>query len=259
MAEQDFLFAGGADAADRDDKASNASGGGNKRIKLYPFDSTASQIFNPYGKAGLNTVNLQQLWGVIKAGTRKAKFTSELAATEADGGDFRIGIGISRIAEAIIVAIQHLDDPIMAKILNNDLLKKAQVEGHALLPHLRLLDAGKEMGDDGTLNVSALKKQRTASGSAAKAARQREDVEQAAKSLHAWLNKPESALRAMLHLLAGDGCFFAAAVAEKSARAWAAKKPAVEQDCVNAALARFRPTPARAASEQQSDTAGLFD
>ncbi len=115
------------------------------------------------------------MWGVIKAGTRKAKFTSELAATEADGGDFRIGI--SRIAEAIIVAIQHLDDPIMAKILNNDLLKKAQVEGHALLPHLRLLDAGKEMGDDGTLNVSALKKQRTASGSAAKAARQREDVE----------------------------------------------------------------------------------
>jgi hypothetical protein len=51
-------------------------------------------------------------------------------------------------------------------------------------------------------------------------------TEQAASKLDEWILQDTTPLRAILTILGGNGAFFAAHTAEKTARAWALHKPA---------------------------------
>ena len=139
-----------------------------------------------------------------------------------------------------------------------------------------LLDAGKgrEGGDQAT-GFAALKKQ--TSSSIRPINPTAEEVEGAAKKLHAWLSKvcvcmshgvigsmridsqESSPLRGILSILSGDGAFYAGHVAEKTARAWVQCKPATAQDVVTAAQARQRQAQAPAPGPRTDDAVGLLD
>ena len=72
---QQLGSAGSADAA-----PAGKSGEQKRRTKLYPWDSVASQLLNPYGKSVLDDVSCKALWKSVQRGSQKAAFHSELAA-----------------------------------------------------------------------------------------------------------------------------------------------------------------------------------
>jgi len=250
--DEQGLFGAGAEAAqEQGNKAGSQKKG--PRTVLYNWDTTASTLFNPYGKSVLSSLSPASLWGAISHGTKHAKFTSELASPD----EARVGIGLSRTAETLIVAIEHLDDTNIKKLLNEEALAKAKTESDALLPHLRILNAGKtSAGDAAGINFAQIKKRRL--NCAKEPEHKEEDVMKAAEAVHAWLAKPQSPLRALLHILSCDGAMYAAATAEKSARAWVHHKPADEKACVTAALARFAKGPLPAPAAGALDTEGLL-
>ena len=61
----------------------------------------------------------------------------------------------------------------------------------------------------------------------------------AANALHAWLSKPQSALRALLSILAGGGAYWTAYTFEKIARAGVHHGPLGEEAFAGAAVARL--------------------
>ena len=120
-------------------------------------------------------------------------------------------------------------------------LAAALAEAASLTPHLRVLNAGKGSQKQEDEGVSGFNKAR------AKVARKSaqgdptptpEQVSAAAQALHRWLSRGDTPLRAVLNLLGAHGCFYAASVNEKVARAWVSEKHASEEDAITAARAR---------------------
>ena len=72
---------------------------------------------------------LDVLWKAAKAGDKYAAFYTELAATSEDGGDFRRGIGLSRLCEVCLAAIEELEaDGDLVKCLKPRVVSKARAE-----------------------------------------------------------------------------------------------------------------------------------
>ena len=84
-----------------------------------------------------------QVWKAASDGNKGCVFHTELAAQENTGGDYRVGVGISRTAGTLLAAIEQLRDTDVAKIIRPEVLQKADLEAKALEPYLAILNAGK--------------------------------------------------------------------------------------------------------------------
>ena len=230
--------AGGAglfDGSPSPKRGAPAGGDGERRTKLRRYATVAAQALNPYGVSSVEHASCADLWGVCTEGHKAAHFLTELAATDATGGDMRAGIGISKTAQVLVAAIETLKLDVNKKWIAEEPYAKAIAEADELLPHLNVLNCGTsgigERRSKGFASMGGGRNDRApASDAAATGA--------AAAALHKWLAKDRTPLRGMLGLLSGGGVFYAAAVAEKTARAWLHCKPASEEQAVRAAQAR---------------------
>ena len=65
-----------------------------RRTKLYPWDSVASQLFEPYGECISNKLSLPEIWKAAKKGSSKAQYHSHLCA-DASADPWHVGAGMS--------------------------------------------------------------------------------------------------------------------------------------------------------------------
>ena len=230
---------------------------GTRRTKLFPYDSAAAQLLNPYGSSTVSTLTPQALWSAVKKGNKKAAFHSELAAKETTGGEYRVGVGISRTAGTLVEAIDKLKSDHVKALIKEDLWKKAMDEADTLLPHLQRLNAGKgtEGNSAGGSSFAALKKRRANPSDSAGSLGSLDD---ASAAVHAWFRKPQSPLRGILSILSADGAFYSGHVAEKVARSWIEVENVKEDQFLRAAKARHSGKPIDEDVRQSSDHQGLF-
>ena len=230
-----------------------------KRIKLRPWDTAAAQLLNPYGHSDVLHMTQAELWKAVAEGSTKAQFHSELAATEETGGNYRVGIGLSRFAETMLVAIEDLKKPIMTQLIQETPLASAKNEANELEPHFKILSVGKGRQEDTQTSANGFGKLRKRKARQQDApAVSAQETEEAAKQIYQWLTKPQSPLRSILAILSSGAAFYAASVSEKVARAWVSQKPATIEDAVTAAIARTGGEGPAIQAGIDDDTAGLF-
>jgi hypothetical protein len=241
--ELDGIFGGAASVAKEEPKT--------KRVKLCLYDRVPAQFLE---KVSIKETSNKDLWSVVIAGTKTAQFLHELGATSATGGDARVGIGMSRFAEALLKAIERLRDANVKKILKEEVLAMAIAEAEAIEPSLKILNAGKSSGPGGGTTMASLKRKSTSS---APPQHSEDDVFKAAKATASFLKKPTSALLGLLSLLGFDGDFYVGYCHLKTARAWMEVGGGTEEKAVAAAQARSN-APSAAEEEAKDDAAGLF-
>ena len=228
-----------------------------RRTKLRDDDSVAKLLFQPWDKSTLPDLEPMDLWKHAKDGDDFVMFHTELAANDASGGPYRVGVGLSRCAGILKKAIAELRSNNVQAILKPDLWAKIDEDAKAIEDALDVLDFGKGSQANTEARVSLRSLRR---GPATTATQRTEaEMQQAAVKLHGWLRKPSSPLRAGLSILAGGGLFFAAHAAEKTLRGWVANG-ATKEDAAAAAIARGTGVGSAAAasgSAAANDAAGL--
>lgn len=229
-----------------------------RRVKLKNYDSAAAQLLNPYGPSVEENIGVDELWRAVSEGSKAAMSHSELAAGDGSGGNYRVGVGLSRVAQSLAAAVSKLREPIMAKVLQEAPLKAALTEATALEKPLAILNAGKgseKVAED----IKGFGKFRATAGQSQSNQQHSEAaVRQAAADFHAWLHKDKSPLRGMLAVLSAHGTFFSAQVKEKVARGWVRHKPTSAKDVAEAALARHVGASSSSTSAaKENDAAGL--
>jgi hypothetical protein len=209
--------------------AGSAAAAAERRTKLRRWDHVAAQALNPQGVSDIDKAGLMVLWSAVSKGNKAVAFFTNPAATQETGGEYRVGVGISQTAQALLAAIGELRKPLYAQLLRDEPLKKALKVADALEPQLKILDAGKgsETGGAERAGFAAL---RGAAGGAPGPAPTQPQVDAAATALYQFLVAERNDLRGVLSLMSGGGSFYNAAVAEKTARAWVQHKPALLDD-----------------------------
>ena len=243
----------------RSEAPAPASSGQKRRVNLYHYDSVAAQLFNPYGASIGTDMDGQKFWKAAAGGNRKAVFHTELAATEESGGAYCVGVGLSRVAETLLAAIEQLEDADLKRLLAAAPLRKAKEEAAALKPHLQVLNAGLAAAESGGSFSALKKKQKTGWAAGEEVDRSEEKATEAARTLHAWLSLEKTPLRHLLIILGGRGAFFAGHMAEKTARTWVRHKPASAEDAIAAAVARAKKGSEKAAAPVGGEGGGLFE
>ena len=226
-----------------------------RRVKLKSYDAAAAQLLNPYGESIAKHMNTAELWDAVETGNQIAVFHSELAATKTTGGDYRVGIGISRTAEALKAAIAALKSDNLKKLIKEEFYEAAIDEATGLEPHLNVLDLGKA-SQVGTYEAKGFAKYRSMAGETKKPTN--EEIGLAAEALLTWFGKNQTPLRAVLAILAANGCFWSGHIAEKVARGWMTARMINKKDAVAAITTRLEGArTARTSSGTEDDAAGL--
>ena len=160
-----------------------------KRMMLRPWDTAAAQLLNPYGRSNmLSQMSQAELWRATAEGSAKARFHSELAATAESGGPYRVGVGLSRMVEPILEAIQELRKRDMGKLIVEAHLQAAMTEADTLEPYLKILHAGKgapSANDTTSSGFGRARKDKAKQKDTPKYTQ--EQIEDAAKYFHKWL------------------------------------------------------------------------
>ena len=200
----------------------------------------------------------------MKKGDKWAAFYSELAANEAQGGEQRVGIGLSRLCEITLAAINEIENnEDLRKCLKEAVYDKAKEEADTLKPHLQKLNAGKDYlrapKEDSFGNLK--KRKKTPLTAAPEGA---DDIKNSTKVLFDWLKQGTgSNLRMVIAILSAGGVFYGAHAADKTARAWLQHaEPKVTLETAQAAMkARHdkKPIVSTAASSTEKPTGSLFD
>ena len=231
-----------------------------RRIMLKNWDTVAAQCLNPYGPSYAEEFSLKTLWKATNKGNKACAFHSEFAADETQGGDYRRGIGLSRLAETLLASIERLNTDNMKQLMKENYMNMAIAEADTLVPHLNVLNVGKgsqkQQGEQDGGFAGSRKRQRLAVVNVKQ--HTKDEVEAAAEAVHTWLSKPNSALRTMLHLLSSGGAFFAANTIEKVGRSWVRHGPATAATAKAAAWARASQAQPEEDEAAPDDTAGLF-
>ena len=147
----------------------------------------------------MSEASMDRLWKAALKGNKQVAFHLELCAEAATGRAYHRGLGLSRRAATLLVAIEELQSQDVA-VVHPDVMRRAMTEATPLIPHLRVLHAGKGSAnarDDDS--VAALEKRKTGPSRVAHA-----DEDTYAAALHAWFRKPR-AFRSILDILAGKG------------------------------------------------------
>lgn len=203
-----------------------------RRQKLFNYDAAAAQALNPYGPSEFSKIGTEEVWKMVSKGSRKAAFHSEFAAED----KFRVGVGLSRTAETLLEGIKMLDDEYTVMVLKPEVLKQAKEEAEQLQPDLEVLNFGKGSEKEAAAGTLSSVKRRKVTTPVAPP--DGASVRQAAERFRDWLCKGQSALRSIFAIMAGNGTWWAAHVAEKVARAAVLHKPLEAPAFREAALAR---------------------
>ncbi|CAE7902598.1 unnamed protein product, partial [Symbiodinium necroappetens] len=195
-----------------------------RRVKLYPWDSVAAQLLEPFGESALDTLSLQQLWKAASEGNKKAAYHSHLCADKATDM-WHVGAGVSLTAAALQAAIKNLESENMQRLLREDLYQKIMAEVADLKPILEKLNIGKGSQKHDASGTSMREAKRQKTGTSTVHAFTEEEVVAAAAKFHAWLSQEKSALRGALFVLSGNNSYYAAHTAEFVARACIQYKP----------------------------------
>ena len=69
-------------------------------------DMAATKVFDPWGVSIIDDVPLDTLWSITAKGDKYAKFFSNLGAEmDTVTGQWRVGVGLSQLADVMITAI----------------------------------------------------------------------------------------------------------------------------------------------------------
>ena len=207
MSDLDVIFGDAAASSAQGKKES-------KRVKLWAYDRVPAQFLE---RVPISKVSGKELWKAVEAGTAKAAFLHELAASDNTGGSSRIGIGLSRVAEAMQNAIARLNSDKMELFMNPEILQKAKEEAKLLAPHLEVLNRGKAASENSG-SVASLKRKRQEN---VKPAPSEKDVEASAAVFYKFTSQDASALLGVFNMLSGDGDRYVAYCHLKTAQAWA--------------------------------------
>ena len=210
-----------------------------KRVSLKDSESVAASMLKSWQASVLQDVPSKELWNYISQGTKHIEYHSELAATDSNGGDYRVGVGISRHAELLVNIIERLkEDKSLKRLIVRDAYDRAMIEANELLPHLKKLNFGK-----GSLNkyvveksLNKLKKKRPFSEDVVIYPSEKE-LEKAVKVLFQWLQSKASSLRALLVILSSGGLFYVAMAGDRTLLAWVQGGEATEESATRAAKA----------------------
>ena len=83
-----------------------------KRHKLKMNDTVTAKCFDPFGTSVLEEIPLDTLWTLASKGDKYTEFFTELACRDDQfDGKYRVGIGISRLAQVVLEVIQRLTSP----------------------------------------------------------------------------------------------------------------------------------------------------
>ena len=232
-----------------------------RRTKLFPWDSVASQLFEPHGESALDGMSLEQVWSAACKGNKKAAYHSHLCASQATDA-WHVGAGISLTAASLLAAIKYFRQDDMKKLIAPGPYAKVEEELKTLEPTLVLLNLGKgSQHSKDTGSFRAAKRQKaTASGTDGMTGTEQETLD-AARAFHRWLSSPKSAFRSVLFLLSGSNTFYSGHCADVVARASLQHKPITEDQFAEAMRARTQkmPQPVPSSKGTGSDTTGLFD
>ena len=246
-------------AAAKDDKKKE------KRIQLKNCDTVAAKSFDPWGVSVIDEMPMEKLWKIAKTGDQYAQFYTELAATSETGGDYRVGIGISRFAGLMLEVIKELESRndlkqcLVAKVLD-----KAIKEAKELKPHLTVLNAGKVAFAESKQEKFGGYKKRRLNPVDTKEEHNTTAIENAAKKVWQFIQLgTDSNLRMLMNILSSGGIFFAGQAADKTMRAWANHcEDASEEKFVVGIKARMTATvttsSASSAPQKERPTGDLF-
>ena len=254
---------GGPAARDGD----GAEGTNKKRVTLKDSESVAAVMFKAWEASTLEIHQPKELWKYIAQGNKYIEYHSELAATAEAGGDYRVGVGLSRHAGLLVNAIERLkEDQSLKRLIVKGAYDKAMGEANHLLPHLKKLNFGKGSltKDEGNESLKNLKNKRARTEEAVILASE-EDIEIAVKVLLEWLGMEKSALRGLLVVLSAGGLPYAAMAGERTLRAWTEAGGATAESATRAAkavrMARMgsvEPGSASTAASTKNDIDALF-
>jgi hypothetical protein len=232
------------------------SGAAARRTKLYPWDSVASQLLEPYGSSVITKLKPEQVWKAAASGNKKCMYHSHFAAED----EWGVGAGISITAETLLEGIKQLKDNNIKELLKEVHYKKAMAEADKLKPTLEILCFGKGGRNEDTVSsFSSLKKKAKHEHNMPAVDRSEASIRDAAGKLWDWLKLPTTPLRAILSMLAAGGSFYTSHCAEKVARSCVLQKPSITQESFQAAaVARSKSTGEPVTGRLEGDTGGLI-
>ncbi len=247
----DGLFGAGATSSPAATAATES-----RRVKLFPWDSPAMQLLEPYGESAIDNLSMPKLWEAVSKGNQKAKYHSHLCA--GNGDQWHIGAGISLTAAALVAAVKHFRSDNIRSLLKPDLYEKIEKELVELEPILNTLNLGK--GSQTERDTGSLRQAKRQKTGEAKPDPSEAEVVKAAHWFHAWLSKPQSPFRSFLFIAAAGNTFYTGHVAEVVARAAVAHKPMRTDDFETAMRARLhKPASGSDTRAAASTAAGLFE
>jgi len=188
-------------------KADGEADGGpmEKRSSLRKYEHVGAQTLDCSGVSPIHECSNAQLWKFTQAGNKGVLFFSEFCSED----PYRRGIAGSRHAETMQNFGQVIEDPIMEKLLNTDILKKVKDEYTRIKPMLIALNGGKTSGGNSksfqTMCKQDVKKEQA-------------PVEEAAAAVYEWLSNDDSAIHGFLQVMSWGGMFYAAMCSDKVAR-----------------------------------------
>jgi hypothetical protein len=188
------------------DAAGEADGGPmEKRSSLRKYEHVGAQTLDCSGVSPIHECSNGQLWKFAQGGNKGVLFFSEFCSDD----DYRRGIAGSRHAETMQNFGQVLEDPMMEKLLNLDILKKVKEEYATIKPHLTILNGGKTSGGNSksfqTMCKQDVKKEEA-------------PVKEAAAAVYDWLSNDNSAIHGFLQVMSWGGMFYVAMCSDKVAR-----------------------------------------
>ncbi len=188
-------------------KAEGEAEGGpmEKRSSLRKYEQVAAQVLACEGVSPIHECSNAQLWKFTETGNKGVLFFSEFCSKD----PYRQGIAGSRHAETMQNFGVAIDDPIMDKLLNKDILKKVRDEYAKIKPMLTVLNGGKTSGGN-SKSFQTMCKQDVKRESA--------PVEEAAAAVWDWLSNDDSAIHGFLQVMSWGGMFYAAMCSDKVAR-----------------------------------------
>ena len=194
-----------------------------KRMKLRTYDLMPAQALNSMGESNIEGMTLLDVKKCAMTGHKGVFAFSEFA----DADPKRQGIAISRLAEVLSVAMTRMQDERAKLVIERKLYERVMAELTPLKNACSVLNGGTAgLGTYQSLRYAARGNQRMP-----------DEVSKAAVVMYDWLKKETSPLRSVLAFLSGAGAWYAAAVHDKTARAFL--QGMEKQQFINIAQARL--------------------
>lgn len=228
------------------------------------IDSVGAKVFDPWGPSIIDDVPLETIWNIAKTGDKFAKFHTELAADGDHGGEYRVGIGLSRLCQVWLATIDHLKNhPDLQRVIVPSIYEKAMIDADVIRPHLVRLNFGKaSINTPKEESFGGLKRRKLTPNDVADTVTEAE-INESATALFRFLEQgPSCNIRMLVVILSAAGLPFATHAADKTARAWLAHgEPRVTTEiCGKALNARYAQQPkASTPFTTEKATGGFFD